>query len=253
MTKHTQRFSGRVENYIKYRPTYPLGLVDLLKREANLSPGKAIADIGSGTGILTKLLLDADFSVQAVEPNDEMRVAAEGMLSNYRAFSSIKGSAENTTLGDQSVDFITAAQAFHWFDPELARNEFRRILKTNGVVALIWNNAKSASAYWNEYESFMMKHGTDYRALKESGTESEEKIHSFFRNNFVKYSLSNHQDLDKEGFSGRFLSISHSPKSSDPGFASAMVALDELFQHHQSNGILRIEYDTQVYIGRLDS
>jgi ubiquinone/menaquinone biosynthesis C-methylase UbiE len=250
MTNHTQRFTGRVENYIKYRPSYPLELVNLLKNEVGLSPDQVIADIGSGTGILSKIFLDVGASVVGVEPNHEMREAAERLLGDYEKFRSVSASAEDTTLGDQSVDLITAAQAFHWFDPVKAQIEFKRILGKMGSVVLVWNSDQVGSNFWRDYESFLLKYGTDYKELKEKGTEEECKIQNFFCGKFTLKVLKNFQELDFEGFKGRFLSISHAPLPSHAGYSSALQGLHELFQRHQCNGRLRMEYDTKIYFGR---
>jgi ubiquinone/menaquinone biosynthesis C-methylase UbiE len=135
----TQRFSGRVENYVRYRPGYPPEVLQLLRQECGLTPDHVIADAGSGTGILTRILLEAGCSVFAIEPNAEMRHAGERLLAAYPRFSSVAGSAEATSLPDHSVDFITAAQAAHWFHRDHARREFLRILKPGGWVVLAWN------------------------------------------------------------------------------------------------------------------
>src|SRR5215469_16795520 len=137
-----QRFSNRVTDYARYRPSYPPELLDLLRMECGLQHEQNIADIGSGTGLLTKLFLENGNRVFGVEPNGEMRSAGEEVLRGYPNFTSIDGSAEATTLADSSVDFISAGQAFHWFDVELARGEFRRILKPGGWVVIVWQDRR---------------------------------------------------------------------------------------------------------------
>ncbi len=119
----TKRFSDRVENYVKYRPSYPINLINHLKKKGIVTTGQKIADIGSGTGIFSKLLLNTENNVYAVEPNKEMRIAAEKSLQNKLNFISINGSAEDTTLKENSIDIITAAQSFHWFDLQKAKKE----------------------------------------------------------------------------------------------------------------------------------
>lgn len=250
MINHTQRFTGRVENYIKYRPSYPQELICLLRSDIALSSDHLIADIGSGTGILSKMFLEAGNQVLGIEPNQEMREAAELLLAAWSGFKSIDASAENTTLADQSVDLITAGQAFHWFDPIRAQVEFKRILRPNGSVAFIWNCGKENSDFWTDYESFMLKHGTDYAELKADDTEGEQKIHGFFGGNFIFKQLENYQELDLESFTGRFHSLSHTPTPGHPKYDLAIQALSELFDRYQKNGRLRIEYDTRLFIGR---
>src|SRR5262245_64642768 len=139
MTYVTQRFSSLVENYIKYRPGYPNEVIETLRSECGLTSGSIIADVGSGTGILTEMFLRIGNTVYGIEPNREMREAAERLLKDYPRFRSVASRAEETTLDDASVDFITAGQAFHWFDREKTREEFARILRPRGWVALIWN------------------------------------------------------------------------------------------------------------------
>ncbi|HZQ47481.1 MAG TPA: class I SAM-dependent methyltransferase, partial [Verrucomicrobiae bacterium] len=153
MPSSTKRFSSRVENYIKYRPGYPQGIIDLMRKECQLTSASVIADIGSGTGILTELLLRNQNTVFGIEPNQEMRAAAERLLSSYPQFHSVPATAETTTLPDKCVDLITAGQAFHWFDREKTRQEFLRILKPQGWVALIWNDRNiTTHAFFEAYE-----------------------------------------------------------------------------------------------------
>ena len=140
MPDPTQRFSNRVENYRRYRPGYPPAILDLLAAKCGLSQTSVAADVGSGTGILTKLLLKSGGRIFGVEPNPEMRAAGERDLNHHLNFTSVAGTAEATTLPDHSVDLITAGQAFHWFDRDKTRAEFLRILRPGGWVVLIWND-----------------------------------------------------------------------------------------------------------------
>ena len=139
MTDPTQRFTSRVEHYVRYRPSYPRDLLDLLETRCGLSSASVVADVGSGTGILSELFLENGNRVIGIEPNKEMREAAERRLRRHPRFTSVAGTAEATTLDDASADFVAAGQAFHWFDPERARTEFSRILKPGGWVVLAWN------------------------------------------------------------------------------------------------------------------
>src|SRR5258706_250994 len=135
----TQRFSDRVDNYIRYRPGYPAEVLDLLRERCGLTPQAGIADIGFGTGIFTRMLLENGNTVFGIEPNQEMREAGARLLSGFPGFRGSAGTAEKTTLENQSAEFITAAQAAHWFDREPARREFLRILKPGGGLGLLWN------------------------------------------------------------------------------------------------------------------
>src|ERR1700726_121959 len=179
-TDAKQRFSTRVADYVRYRPSYPSALLDLLRSECSLRPGHVIADIGSGTGFLSELFLKNGNRVYGIEPNKDMRQAGEEYLASYDGFSSIEGSAEATTLDDASVNFVTAGQAFHWFDQNTARAEFIRILKPLGWVVVIWSERLTdASPFVREYEDLLRKFGTDYASVKES-YPSEEHMRDFF-------------------------------------------------------------------------
>src|ERR1019366_8204811 len=127
MSDPTGRFSSRVDDYVRYRPSYPSGIVTLLQLHCGLTPVSVVADIGSGTGLLAELFLKFGCVVFCVEPNIQMRIAGEHMLRGFGNFHSVDGRAENTGLGDASVDLAVSGQAFHWFDPVRTRDELRRI------------------------------------------------------------------------------------------------------------------------------
>src|SRR5437879_9326158 len=163
----TSRFSDRVENYVRYRPGYPPQALETLKAECGLSADYVIADIASGTGIWTRLLLENGNRVFGVEPNAEMRTAGERLLAGFSRFTSIKGTAESTTLPDRSVDLVTAAQAAHWFDRPRARREFLRILKPGGWLVLLWNERRTDSRpFLRDYEQLLLTYGTDYQEVR---------------------------------------------------------------------------------------
>ena len=242
-----KRFSSRVENYIKYRPSYPLKIINFLKEERILAKDTVIADIGSGTGILTKLFLDNGNQVYGIEPNKDMRDAAEKNLQEYTNFSSLEGSAESTGLKEDCINLIIAGQAFHWFDVRGAKREFKRILKPNGNVALIWNNrGKTGSDFDISYENFILKYGTDYKEVR----KNEKNVDLFF--NYQKETFYNFQELDFTSFKGRVLSSSYIPLADNPVFPKMILELEDLFNKHQRNGIIRIEYDTEIYLGKLE-
>ncbi|MGB6676929.1 MAG: class I SAM-dependent methyltransferase, partial [Terriglobales bacterium] len=159
----TQRFSSRVDNYVRYRPGYPCEVLNLLKKDCDLATESVIADIASGTGIFTQMLLDNGNRAFGVEPNAEMRRAGEAFLQSYPRFTSIAGTAEATTLPERSVEIVTAAQAAHWFDREKAQREFIRILKPGGWCVLLWNERRTDSTHFlREYEQLLLTYGTDY-------------------------------------------------------------------------------------------
>src|SRR5271165_1182208 len=180
MTKSpTARFSDRVENYVRYRPGYPPEVLELLRTECGLRPGHIIADIASGTGVFTRLLLENGNSVFAVEPNKEMREMSVHQLESYDRLVSVAGTAEETTLRSASVDFVTAAQAAHWFDLPRARAEFARILRPEGWCVLIWNERRTASTpFLRDYEQLLLAYGTDYKEVRHERTTA--LIHEFF-------------------------------------------------------------------------
>src|SRR5580704_14402576 len=169
----TSRFSGRVENYIRYRPGYPLEVLNSLKTECGLTSRHFIADIASGTGIWTRLLLENGNPVFGVEPNAQMREAGERLLPEFPKFTSVAGTAEATTLADQSVDFVSAAQAAHWFDRKRARREFVRILKPDGWLVLLWNErVTDSTAFLRDYEQLLLTYATDYQDIRHEHTTS---------------------------------------------------------------------------------
>jgi ubiquinone/menaquinone biosynthesis C-methylase UbiE len=241
------RFSSRVENYVKYRPSYPKEIISFLTKEGILSRSSVIADIGFGTGILTKLFLENSNKVYGVEPNDDMRKAGEFYLKRYPEFSSRKGTAESTGLSDNSIDLIIVGQAFHWFDIKLTKDEFKRILKKNGHVVIVWNTRKkSGSPFLEDYERLISKYGTDYKQVR----MNEKAVDKFFENQIKVFY--NFQDLTFEGFKGRLLSSSYIPLEKDPKFDEMINDLKDLFAKYQQNGIIRIDYDTKLYYGMLD-
>ena len=241
-----KRFSTRVDNYVKYRPGYPKDIISFLSQENLLSSESLIADIGSGTGILSRLFLDNGNTVYGVEPNNEMRLAAEECLVEYPNFVSVNGSAEETNINDHTIDLISVGQAFHWFDAQKTRIEFERILKPRGYVIIIWNSRKRIENEFSiAYEAFVSKFGTDYKAVR----MNESKVDDFF--NYQLKTFENYQELNFEGLRGRLLSASYMPLDSDPRYHDMLEELSTLFENYQKEGKVRIKYETQVYFGHL--
>ena len=251
MSNPAERFTTRVEAYAKYRPGYPLEVIELLSSECGLAPTSVVADVGSGTGILSELLLKNGNDVFGVEPNEAMRTAAAHLLRAYPKFRMIAGSAEATTLPAASVDLITAGQAFHWFDARAARNEFRRILKPNGFVALIWNDRRlDSTPFLRGYEELLRQFGTDY--AKVQAFDGQNEIETFFApHGFKLKEFESRQQFDFSGFKGRVFSASYTPELGHPNFEPMVDALNQLFDTHQENGQVAFEYDTKVYYGQL--
>lgn len=243
------RFSNRVENYVKYRPHYPAEIINFLKQEKILHDNSVIADIGSGTGISSELFLQNGNTVYAVEPNNEMRSAAEKLLSNYQNFISITGTAENTALENNSMNIVLAGQAFHWFDLEKSKTEFRRILKPGGTIILMWNVKKNdGSIIMKEYEELLKKFGTDYEAIKHENTADKE-FRMFFDGKYKIQKFENEQVLDWEGFKGRLLSASYAPTPGHPDYEPMIAELQNIFNRYNDNGKATLKYETKLVYG----
>ena len=216
--KTVERFSNRVENYVKYRPGYPPEVLRLFQNEINLQIDSVVADIGAGTGISAKIFLENGNRIFAVEPNEAMRNAAAEFLTDYSNLMLVNGTSENTTLENDSVDFIVAAQAFHWFKQGETRKEFKRILKDEGFVALIWNERKlDATDFLREYENFLHEYATDYTEVRHENT-SLEVIGEFFQADFKQKNFQMAQSFDYAGLEGRLLSSSYTPTGENPRF-----------------------------------
>lgn len=251
MASTVERFSNRVANYVKYRPTYPKGVLRFLQDELNLQSDSVVADVGSGTGISTKIFLENGNTAYGVEPNAAMRAAAEDFLKDFPNFKSVDGTSENTTLESNSIDFVTAAQAFHWFEPEKTLEEFRRILKPEGFVVLIWNERRlETNEFLREYEKFLLQFGTDYAKVRHDYLPKE-KLGDFFPHGFKTISFQNAQIFDFEGLKGRVLSSSYMPSETDARYAEMTKSLLSIFTKHAENDRISILYDTNVYYGKL--
>jgi len=245
-----KRFSTRVENYAKYRPGYPVEIIDLLSSQCDLSSGSTIADVGSGTGILSEMFLKKGCRVFGIEPNEAMRVATERLLQPYSNFVSINGTAEATTLPDKSVDLVTAAQAFHWFKRDEARVEFNRILKPGGWIALIWNERQlNTTAFLAAYEDLLLRFGTDYKQVRHENVLAE--IDDFFgARGYQSASFENAQHFDLSSMRGRVQSASYTPEPGTTEFESMMSELSKMFDAHQIDNRVSFFYTTKIYYGR---
>ena len=248
----TKRFSNRVADYIKYRPGYPSGVLQCLKEECQLQETSIVADIGAGTGILTEVFLKNGNLVVGVEPNREMREAAQNLLSEYAYHRSIDGSAEATNLDGSSVDFVTAGQAFHWFEMDLASHEFARILKPNGWVVLIWNDRLiDSTSFLKAYEELLLTYALDYRAVDHKNI-GEEAIGRFFgHDEFRLQRFENRQTFDFQGLKGRLLSSSYAPTQVHPNYQPMIQSLKRMFDGYQTGGEVTFEYETKMFFGRM--
>ena len=270
MSNTVERFSNRVENYIKYRPTYPAEILNVFQSEMGLKKESVIADVGSGPGILTRLFLENGNLTYGVEPNDAMRSAAESILSNFPNFKSVNGSAEGTTLPDSSVDIVTAGQAFHWFKPAPTKAEFKRILKPGGWVALVWNMRQlDTTPFLREYEDFIVENSTDYNEVRHervhgplpdsparSADPSDKakmagQLINFYEGGFQHASFDNIQVFDFDGLKGRLFSSSYMPTEDTDQGAKIKKELQVLFEKHAEDGKIEVLYDTIVFYSQL--
>jgi ubiquinone/menaquinone biosynthesis C-methylase UbiE len=248
----TERFTDRVENYVRYRPGYPPEVLEALRRECGLRPEHVIADIASGTGIFTRMLLENGNQVLAVEPNAAMRAASEALKETFPNLTFVVGTAEQTTLTAASVDFVIAAQAAHWFQPEQSRAEFERILKPGGWCVLLWNERRtSGSLLLEEYEQLLHRYCPEYKEKRHgrtqliaqeffAGRHSEERV--------FEYS----QQFDLAGLTGRLLSSSYCPLANHPNYVPMLQELGRIFHAHAQGRKIRIDYDTRVFFSQLN-
>jgi SAM-dependent methyltransferase len=246
----TSRFSDRVENYVRYRPGYPPEAVQALKDECGLTSNHVVADIASGTGIWTRMLLENGNRVFGVEPNTEMREAGERMLAGYSKFNSVAGTAEATTLPDHSVDFVTAAQAAHWFDRQKAKREFLRILKPDAWLVLLWNERLvDLTKFHRDYEQLLLTYGTDYQEVRHERTT--DAVNEFFDPAPVEERVfPMRQEFDYAGVEGRLLSSSYAPGPEHPRHALMLRQLRSIFDESATHGRVAFEYKTRLYFGR---
>ncbi|MBP6015499.1 MAG: class I SAM-dependent methyltransferase [Candidatus Promineofilum sp.] len=246
----TKRFTDRADDYARYRPGYPAAVLECLRDEGGLSPHDVVADIGSGTGILTEMFLANGNFVYAVEPNEAMRQAAEARLAEYPSFVSVAGRAEATLLADDTADWVVAGQAFHWFDAAAARQEFGRILRPDGYVALVWNaRAHEGDALMADYERVLGEFGLGYTTVTHRAHAGD--LAMLFANGHESRTFSHHRTLDFAALWGGFLSASYAPRSTDLHYEAMRAALAAVFKRYESQGRVTFVYETQLHFGRL--
>jgi len=249
----TERFTGKADVYARYRPGYPERLLGYLSNACGLLPAHVVADIGSGTGKLSEAFLANGNVVYGVEPNSDMRRLGELHLAGNGRFHSIAGTAEATGLATVSVDMVSAGQAFHWFDPERSREEFRRILKPSGCVVLVWNVRNStASKFLGEYEAFLKEFSVDYSELYHGRVTEGDGLSGFFTHDYATAHFPNPRRLDFDALRGGYLSTSYAVAPEDAErFALAMKRLRALFDEYQENGTVGMPLETNIYHGRV--
>ena len=243
------RFSGKADNYKKYRPSYAEKFIEYLYSDIGFEKESIIADIGAGTGIFSKILLDSGSFVYVVEPNSDMLDAAKQTLSNYECIY-INAPAESTGLPDNSIDFVTAAQAFHWFDREKFKDECLRILKPEGKVVLTWNSRIEEAELTAENNKINQKYCIDYKGFS-AGNKfvNSDEYKSYFKNTEYK-EFENNLYFDLEGFTGRNLSSSYAPKPEDESYKLYIEALKELFYKFEKEGRVKVPNITASYVGK---
>lgn len=248
----TARFSDRVADYVRYRPDYPRALLDWLRNELGVTSGWEVADIGAGTGISARMFLDAGHRVIALEPNAAMRAAAEQRLGDSPRFSAVDGRADATGSSAASVVLLTVAQAFHWFEPEAARREFRRILRPDGLAAIFWNSRRiTGTPFLKGYEALLQRYGTDYTEVAERYAD-DAQMHDWFGAGFVAAAHFPHRQLlDFEALKGRLLSSSYAPKPGHPNHEPMVQTLRALFDACALDGTISFDYDTRIFAGHM--
>lgn len=249
--KHTERFSDRVENYVKYRPHYPQAIIPCLEQEAGLTRESVVADIGAGTGISSLLFLEYGNKVFAVEPNTPMREKAEQLRQRFPNLATVAGTAERTMLPDACADLIVVGQAFHWFSQDAAKAEFRRIGRKDAHVALMWNERRTDTDFEREYELLIAQYATDYKETGHRNIGPAQLALFFSPSTYKEHTFHNAQIFDFSGLKGRLLSSSYAPQEGHPSHQPMIHRLEEIFERHKQHGMIKFHYNTRLYIGKL--
>lgn len=248
------RFSDRVEQYRQYRPGYPRAAFAFVREHLGPSRDWSIADIGSGTGISTRMLLEEfTCTVHAVEPNAAMREAAELTLGGLTGFRSVAGSAEATTLEAGSMEMVAAFQAYHWFAPDTTDAEFRRILKAPGRVLLAWNDRQSdGSPFMRGYEA-LLQELPEYARVNHR-TVTPEDINAFMGGDgLITAGFEHCQEFDFAGLAGRFFSSSYTPAAGTAAYEKQVDRLRKLYAQTNRDGLVRFIYNTVVFLGMVQN
>jgi SAM-dependent methyltransferase len=246
------RFSSRVADYVKARPRYPQRVIEILEKQIGLHPSWAVADIGSGTGISAELFLANGNTVYAVEPNADMRAAAEQILGKRKRFRSIAGEATATTLKPHSVDLIVAAQAYHWFHGPAFTAEARRIAKPDAWFVAMWNQRfREGSPFQANYEALLNRFCPSYEETRNRWDHTPADFTKEFGTPFQLAATPNHQLLDYAGLEGRLMSSSYAPKPGLENHEPMLKALREIFDKFQEMGQVRVDYTTEMFFGKV--
>ena len=248
----TERFTERASDYAAARPGYPAAIATTLVANLRLPPEAVVADLGSGTGLSCEPLLRAGLAVIGVEPNEAMRAEGDRHLAQYSRFRNVAGTAEATTLPAASVDLLTAAQAFHWFDIAPARAEALRILKRPPLAALIWNDRVShGSAFAEGYEQLLLDFGIDYEKIRHRHAHEGSVAAFFGHGEFRVAAFPNPTVLYWPTLLARLNSASYVPKPEHPDHVPMTARLRSLFDAAQRDGRVTMDYVTRVFHGTL--
>lgn len=250
MNNSTTRFTNRADNYARYRPGYPTAVIEHLQQKIGLHAGMDVADIGAGTGISSELFLKNGNTVYAVEPNDAMRSKATALLQHYPGFHAVKGTAESTQLEDSSMDIVFSGQAFHWFNQQEAKVEFKRIARRDAYILLLWNIRKLNTPFAREYENLLATYGTGYTPTGRDVAAKDMNTAFFSPCHHEKVVFENSQELDYETIKGRLLSTSFMPAEGDPDCAPMIAQLKDMFARYEKNELVSFDYITTLFIAK---
>ena len=253
------KFTGKANIYAKYRPNYPSAFLDYLYKDVGFNAQSVVADIGAGTGILSKQLLQRRSNVICVEPNDDMLGMATQELADFQNVQFVQASAENTGLRGHCVDFITVAQAFHWFDRKAFKAECQRILRSttdgsaNGdKVVLVWNDKDLDSPLMQEIAEVNARYRENFEGFSGGREINPDAYADFFRNGHCEYkTFRNDRMQSEETLIGGCLSASDAPKEGSPNHQGFVSALRQIFKKHSENGLMALPQVTRSYVGRV--
>lgn len=243
------KYTNKAKYYSKYRPTYPNECVEYILSESKLKENSCVADIGAGTGIFTKKIMDKDFTTYAIESNKDM-FNELNKLKNDNLIT-IHTKAEKTKLSNNSIDLITVAQAFHWFDKYEFKQECNRILKENCNIALIWNEVDYNTNTGKHIMNLIEKYTNGNKLYKIDLSNNDSLVEGFFSSSYKKKIFSNNMELTKEQFVGDYLSKSYTPTENSKEYKEYLEDLNLLYDICSKDGLVNIEQNTYVYLGKI--
>lgn len=243
------KFDGRAKDYSVSRPGYSLELIESMYNNYGLSNISVIADVGSGTGKFSKYLLDRGSYVFGIEPNKDMRTIAENKLSKYVNFHSVEGNEKNMSIENNTVDCITVAQAFHWFDVRKFKEECIRVTKSSSKAFLIWNVREQSDSINKEWHEIFAQYCPNFNGFSNGIKQDDEKIKFFFDKGYDYIEYNYPLTFDRESFIKRSLSSSYSLKECDKNYKLYVEKLNNLFDKYKCNNVISIANKTVAYIG----